>query len=144
MRNDFVYDIETYPNVFTLAVEHADAPLRWLFEISDRRNDSSEICQFIYWLKDINARMVGFNNLGFDYPILHTLIKMGRGDAPTLYAKAQAIMPMPATWVTMAPSGAMARAPSVEATISMPGPPSKLPSIKIQAPRPNRPELSTN
>ena len=27
MSNDYVFDIETYPNVFTLAVEHADAPL---------------------------------------------------------------------------------------------------------------------
>ncbi len=27
MSNDYVFDIETYPNVFTLAVEHAEAPL---------------------------------------------------------------------------------------------------------------------
>lgn len=92
MRNDFVYDIETYPNVFTLAVEHADAPLRWLFEISDRRNDSSEICQFIYWLKDINARMVGFNNLGFDYPVLHMLVRMGRATPYQIYDKAMSII----------------------------------------------------
>jgi hypothetical protein len=92
MRNDFVYDIETYPNVFTLAVEHADAPLRWLFEISDRRNDSSEICQFIYWLKDINARMVGFNNLGFDYPVLHMIVRMGRATPYQIYDKAMVLI----------------------------------------------------
>ena len=92
MRNDFVYDIETYPNVFTLAVEHADAPLRWLFEISDRRNDSYEICQFIYWLKDINARMVGFNNLGFDYPVLHMLVRMGRATSYQIYDKAMVLI----------------------------------------------------
>jgi hypothetical protein len=92
MRNDFVYDIETYPNVFTLAVEHADAPLRWLFEISDRRNDSSEICQFIYWLKDTNARMVGFNNLGFDYPVLHMLVRMGRATPYQIYDKAMVLI----------------------------------------------------
>ena len=38
------------------------------------------------------ARMVGFNNVGFDYPILHTLLRMGRADAHTLYLKAQAII----------------------------------------------------
>jgi hypothetical protein len=92
MRNDFVYDIETYPNVFTLAVEHADAPLRWLFEISDRRNDSSEICQFIYWLKDTNARMVGFNNLGFDYPVLHMIVRMGRATPYQIYDKAMVLI----------------------------------------------------
>ncbi len=88
---DFIYDIETYPNVFTLAVEHADAPFRWMFEISDWRNDSREIIAFLYSLKQMNARMVGFNNLGFDYPVVHTLIQMGNATAKNLYDKAQAI-----------------------------------------------------
>jgi len=92
MSNDYVFDIETYPNVFTLAVEHADAPLRWMFEISDWRNDSREIVEFLTYLKQTNARMVGFNNLGFDYPVLHTLIRMGHSDADTLYQKAQSII----------------------------------------------------
>jgi len=92
MSNDYVYDIETYPNVFTLAVEHSQAPLRWSFEISDWRNDSRDIVAFLQYLKDTDARMVGFNNLGFDYPVLHTLIRMGRSDAPTLYQKAMAII----------------------------------------------------
>lgn len=92
MSNDYVYDIETYPNVFTLAVEHADAPLRWSFEISEWRNDSKEIVAFLQYLKDTNARMVGFNSLGFDYPVLHTLIRMGHSDANTLYLKAMAII----------------------------------------------------
>lgn len=92
MSNDYVFDIETYPNVFTLAVEHADAPLRWMFEISDWRNDSRQIVEFLTYLKQTNARMVGFNNLGFDYPVLHTLIRMGHSDADTLYQKAQSII----------------------------------------------------
>ena len=92
MSNDYVYDIETYPNVFTLAIEHSQAPLRWSFEISDWRNDSRDIVAFLQYLKDTDARMVGFNNLGFDYPVLHTLIRMGRSDAPTLYQKAMAII----------------------------------------------------
>jgi hypothetical protein len=92
MRNDYIYDIETFPNVFTLAVEHAEAPLTWLFEISNWRNDSKEIVAFLQHLKNTNARMVGFNNLGFDYPVLHTLIRMGKSDAYTLYQKAQAII----------------------------------------------------
>ena len=87
-----MYDIETYPNVFTLAVEHADAPLCWSFEISQWRNDSKEILAFLQYLKNTNARMVGFNSLGFDYPVLHTLIRMGHSDAQTLYQKAMAII----------------------------------------------------
>ena len=92
MSNDYVFDIETYPNVFTLAVEHADAPLCWMFEISDWRNDSRDIIAFLQFLKETDARMVGFNNLGFDYPVLHTLIRMGKADAATLYQKAMAII----------------------------------------------------
>jgi len=92
MSNDYVYDIETYPNVFTLAVEHAQAPLNWSFEISDWRNDSRDIIAFLQFLKETNARCVGFNNLGFDYPVLHTLIRMGHSDANTLYQKAMAII----------------------------------------------------
>lgn len=92
MSNDWIYDIETYVNVFTLAIEHAEAPLTWMFEISDWRNDSKEIITFLQHLKETNARLVGFNSLGFDYPVLHTLIRMGHGDAKTLYDKAQAII----------------------------------------------------
>ena len=92
MSNDYVFDIETYPNVFTLAVEHSEAPLYWMFEISDLRNDSRQIIEFLQYLKDTNSRMVGFNNLGFDYPVIHTLIRMGQSDANTLYQKAMAII----------------------------------------------------
>jgi hypothetical protein len=91
MNNDYIYDIETYPNVFTMAVEHAEHPLRWSFEISPWRNDSAELITFFAWIKGQDARMVGYNNIGFDYPVVHTLIRMGKGSAESLYAKAQAI-----------------------------------------------------
>lgn len=92
MTNDWVYDTEEFPNVFTIAFEHVDAPIKLLFEISDWRNDSQEIISFLHYLKNSNARMIGFNNIGWDYPILHTLIRMGKSDAATLYNKAQAII----------------------------------------------------
>lgn len=92
MSNDFIFDCETYPNVFTMAVEHADMPMQWMFEISDQRNDSKQIIEFLQHLKETNARMVGFNSLGFDYPLIHMLIRMGHSDANTLYQKAMAII----------------------------------------------------
>ena len=92
MSDTWVYDIETYVNVFTIAFEHADAPIKLMFEISDWRNDSREIVAFLQFLKETDARMVGFNNLGFDYPVLHTLIRMGVSSAHTLYEKAMAII----------------------------------------------------
>lgn len=92
MNKDFVWDIETYPNVFTAAFEHAEAPFSWYFEVSHRRNDSDRLLAFLYWLKNQNARMIGFNSLGFDYPVIHTGMRMGRFDAKILYDKSQAII----------------------------------------------------
>jgi hypothetical protein len=87
-----IYDIETYVNVFTLTLMDADSPLRWCYEISDWRNDSREIVSLMNHLASIDATMVGFNSVGFDYPILHTLCRMGQSDAHTLYQKAMAII----------------------------------------------------
>jgi hypothetical protein len=92
MSNDWVFDLETFPNVFTAAFEHSDAPITLSFEISESRNDSRDIIAFLQFLKETDARLVGFNNLGFDYPVLHTLIRMGHSDANTLYQKAMAII----------------------------------------------------
>jgi hypothetical protein len=92
MLGDWVYDEETFPNVFTLAVQHVEAPIRLMFEISEWRNDSAQLVEFVRHLAASKARMVGFNNIGFDYPILHMLLQMGRSDAQTLYRKAQAII----------------------------------------------------
>ena len=92
MLSDWVYDEETFPNVFTLAVQHVEAPIRLMFEISEWRNDSAQLVEFVRHLAASKARMVGFNNIGFDYPILHMLLQMGRSDAQTLYRKAQAII----------------------------------------------------
>lgn len=68
MSNDYVFDIETYPNVFTLAVEHADAPLRWMFEISDWRNDSREIVAFLQFLKRLTPAWWASTTSGLTIP----------------------------------------------------------------------------
>lgn len=93
MISDWVYDLETYPNVFTAAFEHVGAGYKLSFEISSWRDDSLELKQFLHWLRDNGSRLIGFNNIGFDYPILHMFMKMnGKVDANTLYQKAAAII----------------------------------------------------
>lgn len=87
-----IYDIETYPNCFTLASEHCDYPLKWAFEISHFRDDSRELIDWLQWLASKNAQMVGFNNVGFDYPVVHTLIQMGKSTPEILYQKAMSII----------------------------------------------------
>ena len=92
MTHDIIWDVETYVNVFTLHATHAHLPIEWSFEISDWRNDSRAIVEWVHWLAANGARMVGFNSIGFDYPILHALCRMGQATARTLYDKAQAII----------------------------------------------------
>lgn len=93
-RNDFIYDVETYPNLFTLAVKTVATGDEWVFEISDRANEIGPILNLLYFIRSVpGARMVGFNNEGFDYPVIHELIQNGGAvTAGMLYQKAQAII----------------------------------------------------
>lgn len=86
------WDIETMPNCFTLAAEHCDYPLKWSFEISHFKDDSRELIEWLRWLVGHNAQMVGYNNVGFDYPVIHTLIQMGKATPEILYQKAMSII----------------------------------------------------
>lgn len=90
--NDIVYDIETYPNCFTIAFEHAWFPITWQFEISEFRNDFKKLMTFLLWCKSENTRLVGFNNVGFDYPVVHTIIKDAVDDPRIIYNKAMSII----------------------------------------------------
>lgn len=95
-NEDYIYDIETYPNVFTLYVIRVSDNSRWLFEISDRKNQSQELKAFLDSLHTNPSRMVGYNNVGFDYPIIHEFLAVMRGypecNAYTLYLKCQSII----------------------------------------------------
>lgn len=72
---DWTYDLETYPNIFTADFKHTNTGARLLFEISDRKNELRELLEFLYALKETSCRTIGFNNLGFDYPIIHFIIE---------------------------------------------------------------------
>ena len=68
---DVIYDIETFPNAFTVGFCHRVTKHRWKFEISFRRNDIQQLCKFIDVMAEQHCRMVGYNNIGFDYPVIH-------------------------------------------------------------------------
>lgn len=74
-HTDFPYDIESYPNVFTAVIQRASDGMTWVFEVTDRKNQSRELLAFLNGLRHApGARMVGFNNIGYDYPVLHHLL----------------------------------------------------------------------
>jgi len=74
IEGDWIYDLETYPNCFTFCIVRADGKHNRVFEVSSRKNETELILNCLRWLKTNNQRMIGFNNLGFDYPILHALM----------------------------------------------------------------------
>ena len=78
ITNDIIYDIETYPNCFTLAYIYADGSKEGVFEISDRKIELQEILSFFRMCKKENKRLVGFNNLGFDSCVIHWIIDRAR------------------------------------------------------------------
>lgn len=89
---DWIYDIETYPNCFTLAIMSADKKEAWVFEISNRRNDDNAIRKLMKKIYVAKDRMVGYNNIGFDYPVIHYLLKNKGLSVDDIYSKAMGII----------------------------------------------------
>lgn len=93
---DFVYDIETYRNLFSCAIVHSQTRTRWIYEVSSRRDQSRHFYQMIHWLRSVNARLVGFNNEAFDWPVCQHLVDLyahkGHFTAEDAHSKAQAII----------------------------------------------------
>jgi len=96
MTEYYPYDIEVYPNVFTLAMNRISTGDRWLFECSSRRNDLLSMVELLMWLKGNNAIMVGFNNISYDYPVLHHIIDRCSYITPSeIYTKSMSIIDAP-------------------------------------------------
>ncbi len=92
---DVMYDIETYPNAFTLSSFHAATKQRWRFEISFRLNDIEALIQWMDVLREQGCRMVGFNSVSFDYPVLHYIYGYQFATPADIYAKAMSVIRTP-------------------------------------------------
>lgn len=75
---DWIFDIETYPNCLTFAISSSDGKHVRVFEVSDRMNQTQEILNCLRYLAKNKQRMIGFNNLGFDYPVLHAIMEQAK------------------------------------------------------------------
>ena len=73
-----IYDIETFPNVFTLTCVFENGKGLRTFEISDRKNDLEPMLDFLRKVNSHKMQMVGFNNLNFDYPVIHNILVKSR------------------------------------------------------------------
>lgn len=74
MSDAYIHDIENYPNVFLFGAIHALTETPYIFEISHRRDDRQAFYLFTEYLREHRAEEVGYNNLGYDYPVQHSIL----------------------------------------------------------------------
>lgn len=95
MNDNYVYDLETYPNIFTASFLHVETGLETTFEISDRKNQLKELLDFLVHLRRSKSNMIGFKNLEFDYPIIHFIFMNRIVTLEQIYIKANEIISTP-------------------------------------------------
>jgi hypothetical protein len=96
---NIIYDTEVFPNCYLFCAIDADTGDKVSFEISDYRDDWVELRLFMQQVKlsSQNSSTIGFNNLAFDYPILHAVLN-SRPNPKAIYEMAQAIISADNAW----------------------------------------------
>ena len=92
------YDEECYPNIFTCCFIHAATGMELLYEISDRKNEQSQLIDMVFNLGRSKAIGIGFNNLSYDYPLLHFVVNNPGCTLDEIYAKSQSQIKPAGQW----------------------------------------------
>ncbi len=72
---DYCYDLESYPNCFLCCIADLTNRKMKVFEISDRKDQREQMFEYLRNVVRNKGRLIGFNNCGYDYPVLHQLLK---------------------------------------------------------------------
>ena len=90
---DYGYDIECLQNFFSIIITRVTDSSSWRFIITPWCNQGKEPNMFLTHLRNSNGRMVGFNNLAYDYPMVHMIMSYsGMVTNEMLYIKSQSII----------------------------------------------------
>lgn len=81
-----IYDIESFPNCFLLSAEALDNDQCSTWEISHYRDDRQHLFAWVEYLRATGTPMIGFNNLFYDYRMLHYLLQNPNATVEMLYA----------------------------------------------------------
>jgi len=93
---DYPFDVECLPNIFPAGFVHDDSGTEWIFEVSERVNQSTQFLMFVRTLGQYpNVRMVGFNSIGYDYALIHYLLRFQSFTAADAYVKSKQIIDTP-------------------------------------------------
>lgn len=88
-----IFDMECYPNMTSLCAVSLDRDDFTTWEISERRDDKDALLEWLHYLATQQIEMCGFNNLGYDYILIHELLRNPVTTTfQTLYAKSQEIL----------------------------------------------------
>lgn len=71
----YIYDLETFPNIFTCVMQNTQTKELRVFELSSRKNDLDKLIKTLEWLSKNEKVLVGYNNLNFDYAVLQFIYK---------------------------------------------------------------------
>lgn len=71
----YIYDLETFPNIFTCVMQNSQTKELRVFELSTRKNDLDKFIKTLEWLNKNEKVLVGYNNLNFDYAVLQFIYK---------------------------------------------------------------------
>ena len=92
LENSIVYDIETFPNVFTFSMEFLKTDQKYVWEISEKLDERGYLLEFLQYLARTKTFMIGFNNEHFDYVVTHLLFHNPQASIHQLYSKAMEII----------------------------------------------------
>lgn len=92
LDNAFTYDCETFPNAFTLHARSLYGEQQATWEISEFKDDRQHLMQWFNWLAKTQSPMIGFNNLNFDYPVIHFIFHNPNCTVQQIYQKAMSII----------------------------------------------------
>lgn len=68
---NWVYDIEVFTNLFMLSAKNTETGEERSFIIGETQNDLRSL--LIFLSSEVES-MIGFNNIGYDYPVIHPLM----------------------------------------------------------------------
>lgn len=92
LDNAPVYDVETFPNVFTLHMELLKSEQSSTWEISHFRDDRRELLAWFDWLNRTQTPMIGFNVIHFDYPVIDFIWRNPNATVEQIYEFAMKII----------------------------------------------------
>ena len=95
LDNAVVYDNEHFPNATTITIESLFSDHIHTFEISEFRDDRAMFFEWFDYMARSGTPMIGFNNFGYDYPMLHFIRTHPNCTPSDIYQKNESIIDSP-------------------------------------------------